>query len=118
MFTQIRKHQKTLWIFISSMVIISFVWYFNPNQRWARRGGGGGGYGDDRVGSINGEAVHHAEYMAAQKEAILHYLFMYQEWPQDNEMTRRMRPIERETRNRIFLTHKLKELNIDVDDQA
>lgn len=118
MFTQIRKHQKTLWIFISSMVIISFVWYFNPNQRWARRGGGGGGYGDDRVGMINGEPVHRAEYTDAYREAVLHYLFTYGDWPQDNEMTRQMRPVERETRNRIFLTHKIKELNIQVDDAS
>src|SRR6185369_17181302 len=118
MFTQIRKHQKTLWNFISSMVIISFVWYFNPNQRWSRRGGGGGMGGDDRVGMINGEPIHRAEYNDAYREAMLHYLFTYGEWPQDNEMTRQMRPVERETRNRIFLTHKIKDLNIEVNDQA
>jgi hypothetical protein len=118
MFTQIRKHQKTLWIFISAMVIISFVWYFNPNQRWSRRGGGGGTGGDDRVGSINGEPIHRAEYVDAYREAVLHYLFTYGDWPKDNEMTRQMRPVERETRNRVFLTHKIRELNIEVDDKA
>jgi hypothetical protein len=118
MFTQIRKHQKTLWIFISSMVIISFVWYFNPNQRASRRGGGGGPGGDDRVGMINGEPIHRAEYVDAYREAVLHYLFTYGDWPKDNEMNRQMRPVERETRNRVFLTHKIKELNIQVDDKA
>ena len=29
-----------------------------------------------------------------------------------------MRPVERETRNRIFLTRKIKDLNIQVSDQA
>ncbi len=116
MFTQIRKHQKTLWIFISSMVIISFVWYFNPNQRWSRRGGGGGGYGDDRVGMINGEPIHQAEYIEARREAFLHYLFTYGEPPKENEMARQM--ITREIHNRIFLSHKIKDLDIQVDDKA
>ena len=33
MFAHIRRHQKWLWLFISAAVIISFVWYFNPNQQ-------------------------------------------------------------------------------------
>jgi hypothetical protein len=118
MFAQIRRHQKTLWIFISGAVIVSFVWYFNPNQRFARRGGGGGFGGEDTVGSIYGEPIHRAEYTDAYREAVLHYLFSYGEWPQDNEANRQLRPVERETRQRLLLVRKLKEYNIEVSDAA
>jgi hypothetical protein len=116
MFTQIRKHQKTLWIFISSMVIISFVWYFNPNQRWSRRGGGGGGYGNDVVGTINGEPIHTAAFNEIRREAILSVLFSSGEWPTDAGMGRQM--LQRELHNRAFLSHKIKELGIEVPDDA
>src|SRR5438105_1586540 len=97
------------------MVIISFVWYFNPNQRWSRRSGGGGYGGEDRVGTINGEPIHRAEYIDAQREAMLHYFFNYGTWPRDNDSKG---PVARETRNRLFLVHKIKDLNIEVSDQA
>src|SRR4029079_7371432 len=112
MFTQIRKHQKTLWIFISAMVIISFVWYFNPNQRWSRRGGGGGMGGDDRVGMINGEPVHRAEYVDEYLEAELNYILRGGRARMNDPQAKAA--IERDTRNRVFFAHKLKELNIEV----
>lgn len=118
MFHQIRRHQKWLWILISGAVIISFVWYFNPNQRWSRRGGGGGYGGEDTVGMIYGEPIHHAEYSGVYREAVLHYLFSYGEWPTDNEINRQMRPVEREARQRLVLVRKLKDYNIEVSDQA
>jgi hypothetical protein len=116
MFAQIRKHQKTLWIFISGAVIISFVWYFNPNQRWSRRGGGGGGGGDDRVGMINGEPIHRAEYFDAQREATLNFIVRGGR-SRLNDPQAKME-IDRDTRNRILFAHKLKDLNIEVSDQA
>jgi hypothetical protein len=118
MFAHFRRHQKTLWIFISAGVIISFVWYFNPNQRYARRGYGGGGGGEDTVGTMFGEPIRRAQYVDAYHEAILHHLFTYGEWPQDNEASRQLRPVEHETRNRLLLDRKLKDYNIEVSDQA
>jgi hypothetical protein len=118
MFAHFRRHQKTLWIFISAGVIISFVWYFNPNQRYARRGYGGGAGGEDAVGMMFGEPIHRAEYMDAYHEAVLHYLFSYGEWPQENEANRQLRPVEHEARNRLLLNKKLKDYNIEVSDEA
>ena len=115
MFVHIRRHQKWLWIVISAAVIISFVWYFNPNQQMQ---GGGGGRTDSVVGTIYGDPITANEYYDAQREALLQYLFTYQGWPEDNEMTRQFRPIERETRTRLFMTRKLKDFDIKVDRKA
>jgi peptidyl-prolyl cis-trans isomerase D len=115
MFTHIRRHQKWLWIFISAAVIISFVWYFNPNQQMGAPGSGTAG---GPVGSIYGTPISRREYGEAYREAILHYLFQYKEWPQDNEVTRQLRPVERETRQRLFLIRKMKDYNIKVTDSA
>jgi hypothetical protein len=115
MFTHIRRHQKWLWIFISGAVIISFVWYFNPNQQM---GAGGGGGADGPVGSIFGTPIAKKEYADTYKEAVLHYLFQYGDWPDDNEGTRQLRPVERETRQRLLLVRKIKDYDIQVSDQA
>lgn len=115
MFAHIRRHQKWLWIFISAAVIISFVWYFNPNQQM---GSPGSGTGTGAVGSLYGEPIMQRDYSNAYKEAVLHYLFSYGEWPVDNEVTRQLRPVERETRQRLFLIRKLKDYNIQVSDEA
>ena len=50
MFQDIRRHQKWLWVVISSAVIISFVVYFNPNQQY----GSGDAGGSTAVGTIYG----------------------------------------------------------------
>jgi hypothetical protein len=115
MFAHIRRHQKWLWIVISALVIISFVWYFNPNQQM---GGGGEASARSAVGSMYGEPITANQYYAAQREALLQYLFSYGSWPEDNEMTRQLRPIERETRSRLLLIRKLKDYDIKVDRKA
>jgi hypothetical protein len=119
MFAQIRRHQKWLWIMISSLVIISFVWYFNPNSRR----GGGGFAGDDSanaaVGSVYGKPISRSHYFETQREAQLWYFFRFQEWPQDNDFYRQMgRPVERHTRERLVLIDRLNELSIKVSDEA
>jgi len=115
MFVHIRRHQKWLWIVISALVIISFVWYFNPNQQM---GGQGGGNANAAVGSIYGEPITSGQYNDAHREAILQYLFTYNQWPENDEMTRQLRPIERETKNRLLLVRKLDEYNIEVTKDA
>lgn len=114
MFAHIRRHQKWLWIVISGLVIISFVWYFNPNQQMGAPGAGTGG----PVGSIYGNPITQKEYAEAYRESILNYLFQYGDWPEDNEFTRQMRPIERETRQRLLLIRKIKDYGIQVSDEA
>lgn len=117
MFAHIRRHQKWLWIFISAAVIISFVWYFNPTQM---QGGGGGGSADvsAQVGTIYGEPITVREYNEALREAHLDYLFRYGRWADTDEFARQMGIIPRETRNKLLLSRKLEDYNIEVDNKA
>jgi hypothetical protein len=115
MFANIRRHQKWLWILISGAVIISFVWYFNPNSRYG--GGGGGGRGENSVGKINGRKISRGEYYDAEREAHLRYFMNYQSWYGTDEFSRQNEGfIEHETRNRLILKEKLKEYNVHVSD--
>ena len=116
MFQHIRRHQKWLWFVISAAVIISFVWYFNPNQRAARNAAGGMG-GETTVGTIDGQPISYATYKNTRNEAVLQYLFSYGEWPVDNEVTRQLRPIERETRTRLLLIDRIKDYDIQVSEK-
>jgi hypothetical protein len=117
MFNSIRRHQKWLWIVIMTFTIISFVAFFSPrSQRGYSRSGTMGREG--AVGSINGRTVHRDEYIDAYREARLRHFFSYGQWPQDDEMSRRLKIMENETRNRLFLIEKLKEFDIRVSDKA
>jgi hypothetical protein len=117
MFESIRRHQKWLWIVIMTLTIISFVAFFSPRSQ--RGYSSGGMFGDDKaVGSINGRDIGREEYLDAVKEARLRYYLSYGQWPRDDEMTRRLGLMERETRNRIVLLEKLKEFDIRVSDTA
>ena len=116
MFTHIRRHQKWLWIVISAFVIISFVWYFNPNQQY---GQGGLPAGDGVVGTIYGEPISTREFAAAEAESLIHHLVTYGDLPQSGEMRRQLEmSMARETRNRLLLLRKLEEYNIEVSDKA
>jgi peptidyl-prolyl cis-trans isomerase D len=115
MFAHIRRHQKWLWIFISAAVIVSFVYFFSPTQQMQ-----GGPTTDLRaeIGSIYGDPITVRDYYDAVREAELDYLFRYGNWAKNDEFARQMRVIDRETRNRLFLTRKLKDYNIEVNDKA
>lgn len=116
MFTHIRRHQKWLWIVISAFVIISFVWYFNPNQQYAQ---GGPVPNDGIVGTIYGEPITQREYTAARDEALIHHLVTYGNFPEDREMARQFEmSVRRDIRSRLFLLRKLREYNIEVSDAA
>jgi hypothetical protein len=117
MFANIRKHQKWLWIVISTLVIISFVWYFNPQSKYNRRSGVGGG--DDRaVGTAYGEPLPRSKYFEIQREAMLAHLFQYGEWPQNDEASRRLNLLDRQLRQRLIFLHKIKDFDIQVGDDA
>lgn len=114
MFGTIRRHQKWLWIAISTVTIISFVAFFSPQQTqqggWTSTG--------DNVGSINGRPVTREEYANAYRESELRYLFSYGNWPGDDSMSRQSGMLEGETRNRIFLLEKIDQLDIEVSEPA
>ncbi len=116
MFHSIRRHQKWLWIVISAVTIISFVAFFSPrSQRGQSRRGV---FGTDAVGSINGHPVTRDQYFEAVHEAKLRYLFSTGRWPEDDDVTRQLGVIERETKNRLLLIAKLKEFNVKVSEAA
>lgn len=116
MFTHIRRHQKWLWIVISAFVIISFVWYFNPNQQY---GQGGAATGNGIAGTMYGQPISGREYQAAENEALIHHLVTYGDLPQSGEMRRQLEmSVARETRNRLLLLRKLQDYNIEISDQA
>lgn len=112
MFANIRRHQKWLWILISGAVIISFVWYFNPNSRQ----GAGSVFGmTSSVGTLNGHPISRTDYLNARKEAELAYLFRYGSWHGSDEFSRQNPEfIDRETKTRLFLKEKLKDYKIQV----
>lgn len=112
MFGTIRRHQKWLWIVISTVTIVSFVAFFSPNNR--RQGGWVGP--KDYVGSINGRPVTRDEYARIYREAGLRYLFNYGTWPEND--SRQSDLLEREVHGRILLLEKMKELNIQVSEAA
>src|SRR5262245_254844 len=110
MFATLRRHQKWLWYVISILTIISFVWFFSP--RSSRNVGRGGWRENDVVGSIYGHAIHRGAYLQATREARLRYFLSYRQWPDEDEMARQLGIIERETRNRLMLIEKLKQLDV------
>jgi peptidyl-prolyl cis-trans isomerase D len=114
MFGTIRRHQKWLWIVISTVTIISFVAFFSPQQR-KQRGWTGP---RDLIGSINGRPITRDQYANAYREAELRYLFSYGEWPGNDTMSRQSGLIEREARNRLLLLDQINELNIQVGEPA
>ena len=98
MFANIRRHQKWLWYVISAAVIISFTWYLNPSNRQQR---GGGGLFQQNVGQIYGRPISRTEYLNAQRDANLKYLFTFGSWYGSDEFSRQNEGfIERETRQR------------------
>ncbi|MFO1501514.1 MAG: SurA N-terminal domain-containing protein [Verrucomicrobiota bacterium] len=114
MFGTIRRHQKWLWIVISGVTIISFLAFFSPRQARGQRRWLGH---SDQVGTINGRALHREEYAEAYREAELRYVFSYGDWP-GNDSGRLGSMIDRETRQRLLLIEKLKDLNIEVTETA
>ena len=114
MFDSIRRHQKWLWIVISGLTIISFVWYFNPQ---VTQGGYGGGWGGEQaVGSIYGRPVSRQAYFDVYQESRLRYFLSYQHWPGNDDLSRQM--VEREAHHRLLLIEKLQEINLQVSDAA
>src|ERR1051325_9527665 len=98
MFANIRRHQKWLWILISGAVIISFVWYFNPNTRYGNRGAVNF---SAAVGSVNGRSISRSEYLQIQNEAQIRHRFVYGSWFGEDEFSRRNHPefLSNEIRN-------------------
>ncbi len=114
MFLTIRRHQKWLFLIISTITILSFVVYFRP-----------GGKNSDRasshanLGSINGEPVETDAFRAAADQVQLSYFLSRGEWPdRDTAAKQSGFNLERETYQRLFLAQKMKAMNIHTSRDA
>ncbi|MGH7951791.1 MAG: SurA N-terminal domain-containing protein [Limisphaerales bacterium] len=107
----IRKHSKWLWAIIIAATIISFVFFFSPNQRMNRGGGGG----SVNLGTLYGHKISQDAYTSAQNEFRLFYLFHYGTWPEKNSVSEN--DMERETYVRLLLIEKADSLGIYVSDK-
>ncbi|MBI2927027.1 MAG: SurA N-terminal domain-containing protein [Verrucomicrobia bacterium] len=109
----IRKHQTWLWAVIITAIVVSFVIYFTPTSQV-----GSGRMADDGdFGSLDGRPITRDEFLEAYRESRLMYLFRYGDWP-DRNAERFGFDAERETRSRLLMIHKLKDLNVQVSQEA
>ena len=107
----IRKHSQAMWWVIIVAIIISFVW-------WNSSGPSGGSGGIGNFGTMNGVTITPTLFSEAQREVKLYYFFSSGgNWPGGGRQAQGF-DIEDETFKRIFITQKIKELGIHVDDAA
>lgn len=111
MFRFFRKHS---WILIVtlSLTIISFVFFMGSGPSRMRGGGGSG-----NRGSINGKKVTEPDFLAANNEVKLYFLFRYGEWP-DKIPNASAEVVERETYARLLMLQKAEELGIYIGDES
>ena len=116
MFHSIRRHQKWLWAVITTLTIVSFVVFFSPKR--AKYDKSSLFRSEAAVGSMKGRPISRDEYIDAYREVELRYLFSTGNWPRNDEMTRQLGIMERETKNRLLLVEKMKEFNIQVSESS
>lgn len=110
MFGTIRKHSTWLWVVIIAFVSVSMVVFFSNTNL----DGGPGGQGD--FGSINGRPITQPEYLDAWNEVRLAQFLYTSKWPANDEASSRR--LESETISRVFLTQKMKEMDVKASDKA
>jgi hypothetical protein len=114
MFGTIRKHQNWLWAIIITIIILSFVVFFSPDI--GRGGGGRRRTAQGEYGSIEGKPISVEEYRLAHDEARLAHFIRSggQEWPSSRDEEN----LKRSAIERVFLDRKVREMNIEVSDEA
>ena len=110
MFGTIRKHSTWLWVVIIAFVSVSMVVFFTDSNL----DGGTGNRGD--FGSIGGRPITHPEYLDAWNEVRLAQFLYTSKWPANDEASSRR--LESETISRVFLTQKMKEMDVKASDKA
>jgi hypothetical protein len=110
----IRKHATWLWAFLIAAVIVSFVIYFTPTAKLRDRSGGR----QEVFGVMNGHPITRQQYVEAWTEVQLNFFMRYLTWPERAELKKFRFSIARETRGRLVLLEKLRELDVRVDEGA
>lgn len=112
MFALIRKYPSLTTVFIL-LVVASFVIFYTDRAHL--------GFGGDKTdfGSIQGKPITSRQYIEAHNEALLTHFFRYQDWPRAGSASAMMGwDTERQATERIFMVNRLKELNIEIGDEA
>ncbi len=114
MFGTIRRHQKWLWIVIVFLTVVSFVYFFNPNQKVSdtRRG-------SEKFGEIKGKEVSREDYESVLREVYLQYRLTHGEWPDKDPMAKQFgfEP-QMFTYRRLLFIREQEERNIKVGDDT
>ena len=113
MFGTIRKHQTGLWIIIIAVMGVSLLIFFVP------KGGLPEGIGREAAnyGTISGKPINEKEWRETRREVELNHFFRSGgNWPAGEEASGRA--LEDQTIQRLLLIQKMKELGIQVSDNA
>lgn len=109
MFGTVRKHQSWLWAIIIVIIIVSFVFFFSPNANLDMIGAE-----TNNFGTIQGKPISREEMTKAYTDVRILYRLRFQQWPGNDDFAR----LEPEIYNRLLLSKKIEQLNIDVSPEA
>jgi hypothetical protein len=111
MFGTIRKHQTWLWVVIIAVISFTMVVFFSSDVTLTGQRTASGEFG-----SIDGKPISQAEFFEAYKETRLGEFLRTGKWPGAEEATARM--LERQAINRVYLLHKMRQMDIEASDKA
>src|SRR4030095_15050317 len=114
MFGTIRKHQTWLWLVIIVAVSVGMVFLFIDTDILSVLGNRPTSRGN--FGSINGKSIGQTEFYEAYRETRLQEFMRSGKWPGNEESVSRM--LERQAANRVYIIHKMREMNIEPSDKA
>ena len=112
MFDFIRRNPSLSTVFML-LVIASFVIFFTDRSHI--------GFGGDNTdyGSIGGKAITGRQYLEAKKETMIGYFLRFQDWPRSGSVMERMGwDTERQTMERLYLVQRVKDLGVDIGEEA
>ena len=112
MFGTIRKHQTWLWLLIIIAVSAGMLVLFTDIDPRGNRVGVAKG----EFGSIDGKPIGQTEFYEAYRETRLQEFFRSGKWPGNEESVNRM--LERQAANRVYIIHKLREMNVEASEKA
>jgi len=112
MFGTIRKHQTWLWLLIIIAVSAGMLMLFSDTDVLGNRVVAAKG----EFGSINGKPIDQTQFYEAYRETRLQEFMRSGKWPGNEENVNRM--LERQAANRVYIIHKMREMNIVASDKA